>query len=109
MEVITIESKAFQEILNQLEVLRTEIKNNARPSEDSNKWLDNDEAANFLRVTKRTLQTYRDQGEISFSQKGSKIYYRMSDIEEFLQKHHHKAFKYTRWKNIWTKVSEDFP
>jgi hypothetical protein len=96
MEVITIESQAFQEILNQIEAIKTEVKNRVRPAEDTNKWLDNDEAASFLKVTKRTLQTYRDQGEISFSQKGSKIYYRMSDIEEFLQKYHHKAFKYTR-------------
>lgn len=96
MEVITIESKAFQEILNQLDAIKAEVKNNTRQVEQTDKWLDNDEAAAVLKVSKRTLQTYRDHGEISFSQTGSKIYYRNSDIEEFLLKHHHKAFKYKR-------------
>ncbi len=96
MEVITIESNAFKEIMNQLEAIKTEVRNNLSGVPRDVKWIDNDEAAAFLKVTKRTLQTYRDTGEISFSQKGSKIYYRMSDMEDFLQKHHHKAFKYKR-------------
>lgn len=96
MEVITIESSAFREILNQLESIKQTVEKNFKPNLAGEKWLDNDEAAAFLKVTKRTLQTYRDQGEISFSQRGSKIYYRLSDIEEFLQKYHHKAFKYKR-------------
>ena len=96
MEVITIESKAFNEILNQLEAIKTEVRNSVRPTESVDKWVDNEEASKLLKVSKRTLQTYRDSGEISFSQTGSKIYYRKSDIEEFLQKHYHKAFKYKR-------------
>ena len=96
MEVITIESEAFKEILNQLEAIREEVKRSSQHLPVADKWLDNDEVAALLKVTKRTLQTYRDHGEISFSQKGSKIYYRTSDIEEFLLKHHHKAFKYKR-------------
>ena len=96
MEVITIESKAFHELLSQLDAIKAEVKNNTRQTEQTDKWLDNEETASLLKVSKRTLQTYRDQGEISFSQTGSKIYYRSSDIEEFLMKHHHKAFKYKR-------------
>lgn len=94
MEVITIESKAFQEILNHLETIKTEIRQSSPPSPPSDRWLDNDETAAILKVSKRTLQTYRDSGEISFSQTGSKIYYRHSDIEEFLQRHYRKAFKH---------------
>lgn len=96
MEVITIESSAFKEILSQLDAIKASIDKGENKKVPEDKWLDNDEAAALLKVTKRTLQTYRDHGEISFSQKGSKIYYRASDIEEFLVKHHHKAFKYKR-------------
>ena len=96
MEVITIESSAFKEILSQLDEIKSAIQRNGNKQPPEDRLLDNDEAAAFLKVTKRTLQTYRNTGEISFVQKGSKIYYRMSDIEEFLQKNHHKAFKYTR-------------
>lgn len=96
MEVITIESSAFKEIQNQLDEIKTEVRNNSQQIALADKWLDNDEAATFLKVSKRTLQTYRDTGQISFSQTGSKIYYRASDIEDFLQRHYNKAFKYKR-------------
>jgi hypothetical protein len=49
-------------------------------------WLDNNELANILRVSKRQLQNYRDQAVFPFSQFGSKIYYRWEDIEAFLIK-----------------------
>ena len=96
MEVITIESEAFQKILNEIQEIKTAVENGSKENHSVDKWLDNDEAAALLKVTKRTLQTYRDEGEIAFSQKGSKIYYRSTDIEEFLLRHHHKAFKYNR-------------
>lgn len=52
----------------------------------------NEEAAKLLKVTTRTLQEYRDSGKLSFVQEGRKIWYRVSDIEEFLSAHHHKCF-----------------
>nr|WP_255561855.1 helix-turn-helix domain-containing protein [Dysgonomonas sp. Marseille-P4677] len=39
----------------------------------------------MLHISPRTLQTYRDTGRISFSRINHKIYYRVSDIEKFLQ------------------------
>ena len=33
-------------------------------------------------------QTWRDKGEIAFSQIGGKIYYKYKDIEELLKKHY---------------------
>ena len=56
-------------------------------------WLTNDEMMQFLKISKRTAQHYRDSGMISFSQIGDKIYYKMSDIEEMLNKSTRKAFK----------------
>ena len=34
-----------------------------------------------------------DEGKISFSQIGSKIYYKMKDVEVLLDKNYNKAFK----------------
>ena len=45
------------------------------------------EACALLQVSKRTLQKYRDEGMIPFTQVRSKIYFRDTDIEEFLAKH----------------------
>ena len=51
-------------------------------------WLDNQDISNLLHVSKRTLQNYRDNGIIPFSQIGGKIYYKASDVEKLLLKHY---------------------
>ena len=65
----------------------------AKEKEPKEIWLDNQEFIQLLKISKRTAQHYRDTGMISFSQVGSKIYYRMNDVEELLKKHYNKAFK----------------
>lgn len=93
MEVITIESEEFKQIIKEISEIKSELLENEKQAQSA-KWLDNDELSALLKVTKRTLQTYRDEGKISFSQIGSKIYYSASDIEEFFRSHYKKAFKY---------------
>lgn len=50
-------------------------------------WLDITDACSTLKCSTRTLQKYRDDGIIPFSQIGAKIYFRESDIQEFLNRH----------------------
>lgn len=57
------------------------------------KWLDNQQVCKILRVSTRTLQDYRDQGVLSFSQYGKKIYYRADDIELHLENHYVKSWR----------------
>lgn len=93
MEVIVIQSEAFQQIIRKIEEVKTmicEVKNKQPFTEI---WLDNKQVCELLGISTRTLQSYRDEGKIGFSQIGSKIYYKASDIESFLNKHYNKAFK----------------
>ena len=91
MDVITIESGAFKQIIDQIDDLRTHLKDCQPTTPLSELWLDNKEVAKLLRVTPRTLQNYRDQGILPFSQVGSKIYYRASDIQKHLDDHYIKT------------------
>ncbi|MBP6531829.1 MAG: helix-turn-helix domain-containing protein [Bacteroidia bacterium] len=91
MEVITIQSEAFQELVKKMDEIQTKL--TAKEKEPKEVWLDNQEFIQLLKISKRTAQHYRDTGMISFSQVGSKIYYRMNDVEELLKKHYNKAFK----------------
>ena len=91
MEVVTIQSQAYQEIVGKLDAIN--IRLNAKEKEPKEKWLDNQELMQLLKISKRTAQHYRDSGLISFSQVGNKLYYRLSDIETLLIKHYNKAFK----------------
>lgn len=93
MEVITMESDAFKQILRQLEEIKLGLDKKAKQSPLSNSWLDNNEVCALLKISKRTLQSYRDEGDIPFSQIGAKIYYQASDIEAFLKKHYKKSFR----------------
>ena len=91
MNVITIQSEAFQEIVKKLEEINTRL--NSKEKEPKEVWLDNQEFIQLLKISKRTAQNYRDEGYISFSQVGHKIYYKLVDVDELLYKHYNKAFK----------------
>jgi hypothetical protein len=86
MEVITIQSDAFQAIMDRLEAMESYFK----PLSEG--WLDIDETCKLLKISKRTLQGYRDGGLLTFSQIGGKIYISAGAIEEFLRSHTRKAF-----------------
>ena len=90
MEVITIQSEAYQKILDKIEAINSKLTNNQKEKKE---WLDNQELMFLLKISKRTAQHYRDAGMISFAQVGNKIYYKVADIDELLNKHYNKAFK----------------
>ncbi|OUN04927.1 helix-turn-helix domain-containing protein [Alistipes onderdonkii] len=47
--------------------------------------MDGQEVCQALRITKRTLQSYRDKELLGCSTVGGKYYYREKDVIEFLQ------------------------
>ncbi len=91
MQVVTMQSEAFQELVKKLDNIQNRL--DAKEKQPKEVWLDNQEFLQLLKISKRTAQHYRDSGLISFSQVGAKIYYRLSDVEQLLQKHMNKAFK----------------
>lgn len=93
MQVITIESEAFQKIVTQLESIQQKLNKEKATTPLSEIWLDNQDVCELLHVSKRTLQHYRDSGMIAYSQIGAKIYYKASDINEMLDKHYKPPFK----------------
>lgn len=88
MQVITIESEAFQQILNRLEEISHKLKESHPKGPLKEVWLDNQEVCQLLHISKRLLQSYRDSGKLPYSQIGAKLYYRADDIETFLSLHY---------------------
>lgn len=86
METITIESKAFQQLMAKIDRIDRFIidstKDNAEPD---NLWLDNDTVCAYLKVSKRTLQRYRSNGVIAYSIIGRKTYYSVASVKELLK------------------------
>ena len=50
-----------------------------------NKWLTTDEVCVTLNISKRKLQQLRSNKGIKFNKTGKKIYYKSSDIEQYLE------------------------
>ena len=69
--------------MERLDRLEESLQYTSKPSEKE--WLDNKEFCEYLRISKRTAQNYRDRGIIEFSQIESKIYYRLADIDALLE------------------------
>jgi len=91
MEVVTLQHDVYKDLKGTLDTISQRL--SAKEKEPKEKWLDNGELMQLLKISKRTAQHYRDSGMISFSQVGNKIYYRLSDVEAMLNKHYNKAFK----------------
>lgn len=55
--------------------------------------IDNPKFMELMGISQKTAQAWRDKGTISYSQVGNKIYYRISDIKELLERFHIKAIR----------------
>ena len=91
MEAVILSKEQFDSMLASIEEIKAKLdKKNKDPEEI---FLDNQEFLLMMKISKRTAQTWRDEGKISFSQVGNKIYYKLADVEELLNKHYQKAFR----------------
>ena len=48
-------------------------------------WIDNQDVLQTLHISKRTLQSLRDNGTLPYSKVKGKFYYKVSDVEQLLQ------------------------
>lgn len=89
MQVICLEEQAFYELI---ERVVERFKEQYQIKED--KWISGEEAMKKLRITsKTTLQKFRDEGRIRFTQPDKKIIlYDLDSIHEYLEKHAKETF-----------------
>ena len=89
MDVICLEDAAFYALVEKV-VDRIKEKHNIK----TDKWISGEEAMRILRITsKATLQKFRDEGRIRFSQPEKKIILYDSDsIYEYLNKNANDTF-----------------
>lgn len=84
MEVITLESKAFKELMQKVEKIAEFVfkqENDNPQNTDENIWLDNEELSDMLGISTRTLQRLRTDNQISYTKLGRKCIYRLSDVQ----------------------------
>lgn len=82
MNIIALTEEQYNNLQQQIAEIREALK--ADRKEDI---YDNADVIQLLKISPRTLATWREQGTIRYSKIGSKIFYRREDIEELLDCH----------------------
>ena len=73
-------------------------------------YLTDRELSQRLKISRRTLQDYRNNGILPYRQLGGKILYRESDIERVLQSCYRRSFRlYPIGCNTHTKATKLYP
>lgn len=85
MEIVAIEKKTFQLMKEKLKEFSNQIQEICSKDKKKDEWLDNQDVCQLLKISKRTLQTYRDNGTLAYSQIGYKCYYKKTDIEKLIE------------------------
>lgn len=88
MEVICLQEEAFYNLVDKVIAYAESHRG------DKRQWIDGNEAMSLLNITsKSTLQKFRDEGRIRFSQPEKRIIlYDRDSINAFLEKHAQNTF-----------------
>jgi excisionase family DNA binding protein len=82
MDLKLIDKKDIRELSKKL----TEIKKDNELINEQ--WLSSEEAAAFLKVSKKSLQRYRNAGKLAYSKDGRTIRYKKTDLIKYLNNHY---------------------
>lgn len=84
MEIVAIEKRIFELMKKQFDDFVKQVDKlcNNNPKTE---WLNNGQVCGMLNISLRTLQSYRDNGTLPYSQIGHKCYYKQSDIENLIE------------------------
>lgn len=87
MKIINVEAEVFETMLGRFEEFarKVEMLCGSAGGKRLSEWLDNQDVCLILNISKRTLQTYRDNGTLPFTRIENKIYYRPMDVERVIK------------------------
>ena len=83
--------KRVLESMKEVLALYKNVTGNYRPLLDGERYLTDSEVAEILKVSRRTLQEYRNDGVLPYILFGGKVLYRESDLERVLESCYHPA------------------
>lgn len=86
MNYITIEEKAWLNLIGLVRQLSEKVDalSERMDPKAEKKWLDTNAAVAILNISKRALQSYRDNGTIGYTFIGRKCYYASNEVRAML-------------------------
>lgn len=86
MEVITVESLAWQKLSSRIEEIANylvRLENGSEKAENEI-WVDSGEVCRYLNLSMRTVQRLRASGDLAFTPLHGQHYYQIGDIKKLL-------------------------
>lgn len=85
IDVITIESKAYKEIVAKIDVIANYVFSQEDTKNEDEIWVDSYEVCTFLKISDRTLQRLRAAGLVSYSDIKGHYFYKIKEIKRLLE------------------------
>ncbi|WP_108821220.1 helix-turn-helix domain-containing protein [Dysgonomonas sp. Marseille-P4361] len=85
--------KSFFVSLDRLSSLMERLFAPRKPTLDGESFYTDEELSKKLKISRRSLQDYRNEGRIPYIKLGGKILYRSSDIEKLLEEGYQDKFR----------------
>lgn len=85
--------KGFFLSLERLSAAMEKLFTSRKPTLNGDSFYTDEELSEKLKLSRRSLQDYRNEGRIPYIKLGGKILYRSSDIEKLLNDGYHEAFR----------------
>ena len=95
-ELITREDKPLTQLMERCEQLTGNLKTLTKeiaPLLRGERFLTDKELSERLKITRRTLQEYRNGGRLPFLILGGKVLYRESDVQRMLDDNYHPGLR----------------
>ena len=95
-EIITKDNERVVRLFGSLDRMLSGIERlvtNHRPTLGGERFLTDKEVSVRLKVSRRTLQEWRTNGQIAYISLGGKVLYKESEIQKMLEKYHQKAWQ----------------
>lgn len=95
-EIVDSKNERVSRLLKSLDRMTEGLENivsNHRPTLNGERYLTDSEVSQRLKVSRRTLQEWRNRGKISYIALGGKCLYPESAIQKLLDSNYHKAWE----------------
>jgi hypothetical protein len=85
MQVIVMESQAYKALVGRINVIEKFIREKKEVVNQDAPMLDTQTVSAYLKVSKRTLQRYRSNGDIAYTIMGGKTFYSIAAVKQLLK------------------------
>lgn len=95
-QLITPDNERIKSFFNSLDHLSSSLEHlfsSRKPSLNGESFYTDEELSKKLKISRSSLQDYRDEGRIPYIKLGGKILYRASDIKKLLEDGYREKFR----------------